>query len=112
MVSLVPTELVAHPEDVATLGQKIRDSVLGFPEALNHFIQTGVVNPSAFGTTSQDQSMGKKYGQLCQDVQALCPMLHDAVDTRGSTVQTWGHFFATHDKTMSEHLANIMNGGR
>jgi hypothetical protein len=112
MVSPVPAEFVAHPADLAALGQNMRDSVLGFPEALAHFTQTGLVNPSAFGTTSQDQNIGKKYEQLCHDVQALCPMLHDAVDTRGSTVQIWAQYFATHDKTTSENVANITNTAR
>jgi hypothetical protein len=105
-------EFQADPADLTTLGQEIRDSIKDVPAALQRFAGDGLANPSQFGTTGQDQDMGRTYERLCQNVRDLCPLLYDLIDSRGAAVQGWAHIFAVNDDASAQTIADTANGGR
>jgi hypothetical protein len=107
-----PAELMVHPEDLATLGRDIQESVKGMPDAFQRFVAQAMANPAQFGTTSQDQQMGTTYNSFCQAVQDLWPMLYEMIGAKGATVQSWAETFARHDENVARNVANSGNGGK
>jgi hypothetical protein len=103
-------ELALYPEDLAAVGRRIQVAVADLPAALHRFTVDGFPNVADFGSTAQDQQVGRNYQNLCETVQELLPMTQDGIDNLGATVQRWAAIFADHDAATAQTLANQANG--
>lgn len=102
-------DFAVYPEDLASAGRRIQFSVADLPAALGRFARDGFANPSEFGSTTQDQQMGRDYQALCDAVQELIPMTEDGIHSLGAAVARWAEIFADQDSATARRIADQPN---